>query len=318
MAITAATKRSDFNAAFLPPEQSAPIFAKAKRLSAIQQLAQQVPLSLNGKVVPVMTGRPAASWVSEGAIKPSSKGLVDIVTITPQKIACIVVVSDEVLRTNVVGYVPMMEDAMAEAFAIAFDLAATQDAGPDGTVGGGPFATALKDGTKTVELGTATQANGGYYGDLVTGLGLLANTQDALQRTYRFNGIALSPRAEALLLGQTDTTGRPLLNLDNAFAANNMATSNGFTGQILGRPAYFSDGVDYFSTIGWMGDWTQAAWGVVGGIRMDVSTETAVTINGSLVSLFENNLVAIRAEAEYGFVVADAAAFVELTDVQTS
>lgn len=315
MAITAATKRSDFNAAFLPPEQSAPIFAKAKRISAIQSLAQQVPLSLNGKVVPIMTGRPTASWVSEGAIKPASKGLVDIATITPQKIACIVVVSDEVLRTNVVGYVPMMEDAMAEAFAIAFDLAATQDAGPDGTVGGGPFATNLSQGSKTVELGTATQANGGYYGDLVNGLGQLANTQDALQRTYRLTGIALSPRAEPLLLGQTDTTGRPLLNLDNAFnAANNPATG----GTILGRPVAFSDGVDYFSTIGWMGDWSQAAWGVVGGIRMNISTETAVTINGALVSLFENNLVAIRAEAEYGWVVADTAAFVELTDVQTS
>lgn len=315
MAVTAATKRSDFNSAFLPPEQSAPIFAKAARISAIQQLAQQVPLSLNGKVVPVMTGRPAAAWVAEAAAKPVSKGLVDIVTITPQKIACIVVVSDEVLRTNVVGYVPMMEDAMAEAFAIAFDLAATQDAGPDGTVGGGPFATALKDGTKTVELGTATQANGGYYGDLVSGLALLANTQDPLQRTYRFTGMALSPRAEPLLLGQTDTTGRPLLNLDNAFSAGNNPADQG---RILGRPVAFSDGVDYFSTIGWMGDWSQAAWGVVGGIRMSVSTETAVTINGSLVSLFENNLVAIRAEAEYGFVVADAAAFVELTDVQTS
>jgi hypothetical protein len=45
-----------------------------------------------------------------------------------------------------------------------------------------------------------------------------------------------------------------------------------------------------------------------------VSTEAAVTINGSLVSLFERNLVAILAEAEYGFVVNDVEAFVAYED----
>ena len=35
------------------------------------------------------------------------------------------------------------------------------------------------------------------------------------------------------------------------------------------------------------------------------STEATVTINGSLTSLWEKNLLAIRAEAEYGFVVND-------------
>jgi hypothetical protein len=45
-----------------------------------------------------------------------------------------------------------------------------------------------------------------------------------------------------------------------------------------------------------------------------VSTEATVTINGELVSLFENNLVAILAEAEYGWLVNDTAAFVEYTN----
>jgi hypothetical protein len=45
-----------------------------------------------------------------------------------------------------------------------------------------------------------------------------------------------------------------------------------------------------------------------------VSTEAAVTINGALVSLFENNLVAILAEAEYGFLVNDPSSFVKFTN----
>jgi hypothetical protein len=52
----------------------------------------------------------------------------------------------------------------------------------------------------------------------------------------------------------------------------------------------------------------------VGGISYKVSTEAAVTINGALVSLFENNLVAVRAEAEYGWLVNDVDAFVRITD----
>jgi hypothetical protein len=64
--------------------------------------------------------------------------------------------------------------------------------------------------------------------------------------------------------------------------------------------------------LGYVGDWTQAAWGVVGGISYDVSDQATVTINGTLTSLWEHNLVAIRAEAEYGFLVNDTDAFVQL------
>jgi hypothetical protein len=39
-----------------------------------------------------------------------------------------------------------------------------------------------------------------------------------------------------------------------------------------------------------------------------------VTINGALVSAFENNLIAVLAEAEYGFVCHDTAAFVQYTN----
>ena len=39
-----------------------------------------------------------------------------------------------------------------------------------------------------------------------------------------------------------------------------------------------------------------------------------MTINGTLTSLFEHNLVAILAEAEYGFLLNDPDAFVKLTN----
>ena len=45
-----------------------------------------------------------------------------------------------------------------------------------------------------------------------------------------------------------------------------------------------------------------------------MSTEATVTINGVLTSLWEHNLMAIKAEAEYGFVLSDADAIVKLTN----
>ena len=64
--------------------------------------------------------------------------------------------------------------------------------------------------------------------------------------------------------------------------------------------------------LGFGGDFTKGAWGAVGGISYRVSTEATVTINGTLTSLWEHNLVAVLAEAEYGFVSADDEAYVRL------
>ena len=65
----AATLTSDFSG-FLSPEMSAPIFNDARRFSAFQQLFRRVPLGINGQAIPVVTGKPTANWVGEGAKKP--------------------------------------------------------------------------------------------------------------------------------------------------------------------------------------------------------------------------------------------------------
>src|SRR5699024_1433881 len=87
-------------------------------------------------------------------------------------------------------------------------------------------------------------------------------------------------------------------------------------GRLIGRPAYLSDHIAVDATgskqgiAGYGGDWSQLVWGTVGGLSYDVSTQTSVTRGGSLVSLWENNLVAVRAEAEFGVMINDADSFV--------
>jgi HK97 family phage major capsid protein len=281
VAVTAATATSDFSG-FLPANIAAPIFERAARQSVVQRLARRVPLGANGESIPVVTGRMSAGWVDEAAVKPASEGAMELKTITPKKIAAIAVVSAEVVRANPGGYMNLLRPQIAEAFAIAFDYAALHDLGPDGT-GTGPFST--------------------YIDQTTNGLRTLVNTGK------RLTGFALDIKAEPLLWGAVDTTGRPIYT---ALPTDDESQGLAAEGRLLGRPSFMGEGVweATNNTLGYGGDWSQTAWGVVGGISYDVSTQASVTVNGSLISLFERNLLAVRAEAEYGFLVNDTAAFV--------
>jgi HK97 family phage major capsid protein len=299
MAITAPTKATDF-AGLLNRDESAAIFERAARASVVQSLAPQIQLGINGQSIPVVTGKLSASWVAEGAQKSASKGTIGLKTMDPKKLAVIAVVSAEVVRANPGNYMSLIRDQVGDAFAAAFDAAALH-----GTAT--PFSTHIAQTTKSVEVGTTTQANGGVFGDINAGLSLLVND------SKRLSGFALDDRFEPLLNGATDTSGRPIF-IDSPLVDNAGPIRSG---RLLGRSAYVGEGVydDTTKTLGFGGDWSQAAWGAVGGISYKVSTEATVTINGSLVSLFENNLVAVLAEAEYGFLVNDTAAFVEYVNV---
>jgi len=294
MAITAATKLSDFSG-FLNRDQSAAIFEQAAKTSVVQQLVPRVQLGINGQSIPVVTGKIGAGWVAEGAQKPASKGTMALKTMDPKKIAAIAVVSAEVLRANPGGYIDLIRPQIAEAFAVAFDAAALY-----GTAS--PFSTNIATGSSTQEFTGTAPAFTAVYDDLNAGLSTLVNAGKKL------TGWAFDNRFEPVLNGSKDTAGRPLF-VESTFTETNGPVREG---RLLGRQALIGDGIyDATSkTYGFAGDWSQAAWGAVGGISYNVSTEATVTINGVLTSLWENNLVAILAEAEYGFLVNDPSSFV--------
>ena len=293
MAITAATVTGDFSG-FLDAEQSAPIFDEARRGSVVQQLTRQIPLGINGQEIPVTTSKPVAGWVAEGGTKPASKGAMSLKTMTPKKLAAIAVVSAEVVRANPGGYVNSLRPDLAEAFAIAFDSAALH-----GTAT--PFTTYIDQTTQTdIEIGTAAASAGGVFADINSGLKALVDDGK------RLSGFAFDVVAEPLFNASVDANGRPLF-IDSPTTETAGPVR---AGRILGRPAFMGEGVASGTIVGYGGDWSQAAWGTVGGISYDVSTEATVTINGALVSLWEKNLLAVRAEAEYGWLVNDVDAFV--------
>jgi|SRR5437868_4131486 len=298
MAVTAATTTGGFSG-FLNRDQSAPIFNKAAQQSVVQKLARQIPLGINGQSIPVVTGNLTAGWVAEGAQKPASAGTMSLKTMDPKKLAVIAVVSAEVVRANPGDYMNFIRDDVARAFAVAFDAAALHGTST-------PFSTYVDQSANTVEFTGTTPAFTSVWPDLNSALSTLVTAgKDA-------TGWALDSRFEPVLNGALDSSNRPL------FIESPLTETAGpiRQGRLMGRDAFVGPGV-YSSTgkiYGYLGDWSQAAWGTVGGISYDVSTSATVTVNGSLVSLWENNLVAVRAEAEYGFLVNDTAAFVKLAN----
>jgi HK97 family phage major capsid protein len=310
VAITAATATTDFSG-FLNPDIAAPIFERAAKMSVVQTLAQRVPLGPNGVAVPVVTGRMSAGWVAEGAQKTASGGSLTLKTMAPKKIATIAVVSAEVVRANPGNYMNLIRDQIAEAFATAFDSAVLHGTNT-------PFSGYLDQTSKAAEIGAHTAAEGGVYADLITALDLLVSDQK------RLTGWALDSVMEPNLLGSVDTTGRPIFIDTPPTDTANQASNPGAqvrAGRLMGRPSAMSDTVatsNLTTVVGYGGDWTQVAWGQIGGISYDVSTEATVTINGALTSLWEHNLVAVRAETEFGFLANDVNAFVRLSNATGS
>ena len=300
MAITAAKKLSDFNG-FIKPELAGPIFDEAAKGSAAMSLIRKVPLGASGQAFPIVTSKPTANWTAEGAQKHTTEAGLGLVKMEPKKLTAIAVASQEVIRANPGGYSETLAGLLADAFARAFDLAVFHNKGGDGN-GTSPFETTLAATTKSVTLGAATGTN--TYDDLVKAMSL--NLQGTPKK--QVTGFAFDTGFEIDLLNAKDTAGRPLF----VEAAYTGAVPALRAGSVLGRTTYMHENVGLDKTVGFAGDWSKCAWGTVGGITMDISTEATVTIGGQLVSLYENNLVAVRAEAEYGFALADKEAFVKV------
>jgi len=290
-----ATKTSDFSG-FLNPTISQPYFDEARKRSTVMQLARQIPLGINGQEIPYSVSKATATWVSEASQKTATESAIALKSITPHKIAAISVVSAEVVRANPGNYMQILRDDIAEAFAIAFDNAVLH-----GT--SSPFDNYLDETAYSVAFGTTAQDDGGVYGDVVAGLSDLVNAGKKL------TGFAFDRVVEPVFLGGVDGNGRPLF-VETPLADTTAAVT---PGRLIGRPTMLGDNVANAGVVGYGGDWSQIVWGAVGGISYKVSTEATVTVGGSLVSLFENNLVAILAEAEYGCLVNDHDAFVQFT-----
>lgn len=274
MATGTATNRTNID---LPVSVSSEILQKTQESSAIMSLARQIALPGAGTAINVITSDPEASWVGETASKPVSNPGLATKVMRAYKLAVIVPFSNEFKRDVAALYDALIQ-RLPKALAAKFDA----------TV----FGNGSKPGSDFDNFAncTAQSLASDVYGGLVA-----ADTDIALHGGI-LNGYAISPQMKGILLAATDKNDRPLF-------INNV--SEGAVPVILGAQTKVSKGAFISgspSVVGIAGDWTQAMYGTVEGVKIDYSQDATLDIgSGNVINLFQQNMFAVRAEIEVGF-----------------
>lgn len=277
----------------LPTEVSAQIMQKTQEASAVMQLATQIALPGRGLTIPVISGDPEAAWVDETNPKPVSNPTLSTKIMQAYKLAVIVPFSDEFARDAASLYNALIA-RLPGALALKFDQTVFH-----GTAPGNNF--------DTFAAVTAQSISGSGTSPVYTAL--VAADTDIATHGGMLNGFAMSPQAKGELLAALDGDGRPLF-------VNNVA--DGAVPRLIGAPVAYTKGaykVGSSSTpdvLGFAGDWTQAMYGTVEGVKIDMSNQATLTISNSQVNLWERNMFAVRAEIEVGF-RADTSVFNKIT-----
>lgn len=274
----------------LPADVSQEILAKTRNASAVMQLARAITLPGRGVSIPVITGNPEAEWVAETGVKPVSNPTLSSKLMTPYKLAVIVTFSNEFTRDAKALYDKLVEDlpyALSEAF--------------DATVIGAK----LKPGENFDSFALCTAQSLIPTSSATTYDGLVAADTDIAIHGGVVNGFGISPQARGILLGAKDGDGRPIF-------INSVA--EGAIPMILGARTLLSKGFYKAGTagtsgtpavVGVAGDWTQALYGTVEGVKVDVTDTATVTVgsgtSATQINLWQQNMVAVRAEIEVGF-----------------
>lgn len=275
----------------LPQAVSSEIWAAAVEESAIMRLARKIEMPGTGISVQTITDEPVAEWVGETNAKPVSSHTFGKKVITPYKLAVIEAFSDEFARDASALYsecVRRLPAAIAKKF--------------DNTVMG-----TTAPGTGFDVLGNCTQvsltpAQGKtVYDQFLTVDGNVSTAGGIM------SGIGLAPQGRSKVLAAVDGEGRPL------FTAG---VETGTISPILGADVSVAKGLYLAGTpdiIGVAGDFNAAVYGIVEGIKLEISKEGTLINGEDIISLFQNNMFAVRVEAEIGFAVRDAAMFNLLT-----
>ena len=260
----------------LPVDVSNEILQKTQESSAIMRLARQIALPGRGVAINVITSDPEASWVGETNSKP----------------AVIVPFSNE-FRRDVAALYDALINRLPNALGQKFDATVFGN----GTAPGSDFDTFAAVTQQDIE----TDTYAGFVaadGDISTHGGIM-------------NGIVLAPQGKSVVLGAVDGDRRPLF-------INNV--SEGAVPMILGARTELSKGAYVAGTspapnvLGFAGDWTQAVYGTVEGVKIDYSSDATLDLgSGNVINLFQQNMFAVRAEIEVGF-RADTSVFNALVD----
>lgn len=277
------------NGVVLPKDVSKQIIAETLQDSAIMQLATQTAIPSTGVTFQTITGEPTADWVSETELKPVGTHTFGSKSVTPYKMAVIEPFSAEFIRDKTALYNECVRR-------LPFALSKKFDQTVLGTTAPGTGFDVLGDCTKVAIDKDAYEAFVTIDGNIADADGMM-------------NGIALGAKGRSLLLAQTDKQGRPLFT---------PGVESGQLGNVLGagvsvqKPIYVAGKP---ATVGIAGDFANAFYGISDAITISKSDQASLKLSdGTVLYLFQQNMVAVRVEFTVGFYVRDKAQYNLLTD----
>jgi HK97 family phage major capsid protein len=279
----------------LPPSVANLVFQGVKENSAIQQLAIPHPMGGPGEVIPIITSDITPGFVNETDPIPVSNVGVSQKSLTPKTISAISTFSNKFRRDWDTLYDAIVARTPS-ALAKSFDMAVLTGKAANGTSPGAGFDTFASAPSVNITSGT--------YAAFV-------DAQDkVVQNDGDVSGWAMSPRVKKTLLSALDGSSRPIFIQD--------AATQGAPNQLLGLPIYFNRGL--YQPVGSTtpacygvgGDWSACYYGVVQNLSVTLSDQIAVTIGGTLTSLWEREMFAVKAVMEVGFVYKDVNLFCKL------
>lgn len=279
----------------LPIAVSNEIIQKTQEESAVMRLGRQVTLPGRGMSIPMITSDPEADWVDETNEKPVSNPGMSTKTMKPYTLAVIVPFSNQFARDYKALYDALIQ-RIPGALAKKFDSTVFHRTAP-----GSGFDVLTNCTAQSIDVNASGE--GGFYKALVA-----ADTDIALH-DGNINGFAMSPQARGELLSALDRDGRPLF-------VNNIA--EGTIPRLIGQPVYYSKGLYTAGNaasgsgsgaiaakpdvLGFAGDWTKAMYGVVEGVKVDITDKATLTVGTGVINLWQRNMFAVKAEIEVGFI----------------
>ena len=248
--------------------------------SAVMQLANRMVIPGSGVTMNIITGDPEPAWVVESTEKTVSTPTFANKVMQPYKMAVIVPFTDEFRRDEAALYDAIVErvpDALAKKF--------------DETV---LFGTAPGTNFDTLASADAIDLQADPYGALVEGINGIAVAGG------NANGIILSPQANGILMSARydSGAGEPIF-------PNYAADSPLFGIPTLTRHAAYKAGSSAANTVGFVGDWSKAYYGIVQDVTIEYSNQATINNGTADINLWQRNMFALRCEMEVGFIAQD-------------
>lgn len=257
--------------------------------SKIMQLGVYEPMDKQKKKFDYLAKGPGAYWVGEGERIQTSKAEWLQIEMEAKKVAVILVASREMLQYSMSRFFEEMKPKIAEAFYTKFDEAGILNVD-------NPFTQSIEESVNAAG-NVLTQA---LDGDAILELEGLVEDED-----FEPNAFISKRQNRSALRGVTEGEG-----------VNDEKLYDRKSNELDGLPVVDLKSEHFERGHIYTGDFDQIRYGIPFNISYEISTEaqlsTVVASDGKPVNLYEQELIALRATMDIGFMVIKDEAFAKL------